>query len=86
MSGRAFFRGDHRPSRLVLDSVKDTDAAVYKCRVDYSKAPTRISNVVLEVIGEFKEEVVGSCSSAMFKVFFVLRIEMSIPNNPHYHI
>ena len=52
MTGRAFFRGDHDPGRLILDNVGAKDQGVYKCRVDFRKAPTRISNVNLNVIGE----------------------------------
>ena len=52
LAGRAFFRGDQRPARLVLDNIRDDDRAVYKCRVDYDRAPTRISNVALDIIGE----------------------------------
>ena len=51
LTGRAFFRGDHDPGRLVLDSVAARDQGVYKCRVDFRQAPTRISNVKLNVIG-----------------------------------
>ena len=56
LTGRAFFRGDHDPGRLILDNVASKDQGSYKCRVDFRQAPTRISNVRLNVIGirEFK--------------------------------
>ena len=53
LTGRAFFRGDHDPGRLILDNVASKDQGSYKCRVDFRKAPTRISNVRLNVIGNF---------------------------------
>lgn len=53
LGGRAFFRGDHFPGRLVLDNVKPSDRATYKCRVDFAKAPTRISSVKLDVMGNY---------------------------------
>ena len=52
LAGRAFFRGDQRPARLVLDNIRETDRALYKCRVDYDRAPTKIFNVALDIIGE----------------------------------
>ena len=52
LTGRAFFRGDHDPGRLILDNVASKDQGSYKCRVDFRKAPTRISNVRLNVIGK----------------------------------
>lgn len=53
MAGRAFFRGDHDPGRLVLDNVNAGDQAVYKCRVDFRKAPTRIFDINLDIVGEY---------------------------------
>lgn len=50
LEGRAFFRGDNNPGRLVLDNISPQDQGLYKCRVDFASAPTRISNIVLDVI------------------------------------
>lgn len=57
LTGRAFFRGDNDPGRLILDNVGGRDQGIYKCRVDFRKAPTRISNVNLNVIGESQEKL-----------------------------
>ena len=35
-----------------MDNVKARDEATYKCRVDFRQAPTRISNIDLNVIGK----------------------------------
>ena len=50
LEGRAFFRGDNNPGRLVLDNINHYDQGIYKWRVDFKTAPTRISNIVLDVI------------------------------------
>lgn len=50
LEGRAFFRGDNNPGRLVLDNINPYDQGLYKCRVDFATAPTRISSVMLDVI------------------------------------
>ena len=50
VQGRAFFRGDNNPGRLVLDNISPGDEGLYKCRVDFAVAPTRISNILLDVI------------------------------------
>ena len=38
--------------RLVLDNVHPGDGGVYRCRVDFYRAPTTIESMVLDVIGE----------------------------------
>ena len=50
LEGRAFFRGDNNPGRLVLDNISPLDQGAYKCRVDFAAAPTRMSNILLDVI------------------------------------
>ena len=52
LGSRAFFRVSDRPPRLRIEDVSTEDEGVYKCRVDYMEAPTRTSNVFLQVIGE----------------------------------
>ena len=39
-------------SRLVLSSLTIADEGEYKCRVDYSQAPTKIDSVTLSILGE----------------------------------
>ena len=39
-------------SRLVLGSLTIADEGEYKCRVDYSQAPTKIDSVRLSILGE----------------------------------
>ena len=51
LGGRAFFRGDQKPSRLVIDQVQGNDAGEYRCRADFYRAPTTISHMRLHVIG-----------------------------------
>ena len=51
LGGRAFFRGDHKPARLVIDQVQGNDAGEYRCRADFYRAPTTISHMKLHIIG-----------------------------------
>ncbi|KAK4317427.1 hypothetical protein Pmani_011489 [Petrolisthes manimaculis] len=50
LGSRAFFNGGSTPSHLLLQSLAKEDAGVYKCRVDFQRAPTRNTRVNLTVV------------------------------------
>ena len=52
IAGRAFFKEHDEPAHLAIDNILATDIGSYKCRVDFYKAPTQISEVMLNVIGK----------------------------------
>ncbi|XP_014294397.1 nephrin isoform X2 [Halyomorpha halys] len=47
---RAYFMPEKKPAELGVDHVRESDAGVYRCRVDFSIAQTRFSRINLTVI------------------------------------
>lgn len=52
LGGRAYYTTEPPYSFLILESVKEEDVGVYRCRVDFKISPTRNSLVNLTIIGE----------------------------------
>lgn len=54
LESRAFFRTMTEPSTLSIDNIKEKDEGEYRCRIDYTRSPTKNLRVKLTVIGKQK--------------------------------
>lgn len=50
---RGYFQAAAQPPTLNIESIRDSDSGMYRCRVDFHKSPTRNARVQLKVISKY---------------------------------
>ncbi|XP_063905692.1 nephrin isoform X2 [Zophobas morio] len=66
-ANRAYFMPEKQPAELGVDHIRESDQAVYRCRVDFKKAQTRNSQVNLTVIVPPQKIVITNESGAQLE-------------------
>ena len=77
LGGRAFFRGDLKPARLIIDKVNGTDAGEYRCRADFYRAPTTISHMKLDVIGKIQRNYIHFLLKKHIRKILLVFVELT---------
>ena len=64
-SGGAVFISHRRPAALRLRHLEESDEGVYRCRVDFTRSPTRNQRLNLTVISEYSITVRPATSASI---------------------